>query len=119
MVSAYVAIVIFVILAVLEPLLMLLSSKLIRRRSRETRVKKNNYESAEESSGTRTSVMGEYLYYFPMFLAFEVLVAIMLVWSVSAKAVNSTANYAILGLFAALVVYAAIHVVIPLPAWLP
>jgi NADH:ubiquinone oxidoreductase subunit 3 (subunit A) len=99
MVSAYVAIIIFITLAILEPLLMLLSSKLIRRRSRETRVKKGNYESAEESAGTRTSVMGEYLYYFPMFLVFEVLIAIMLVWVISAKAVGSIANYAVLGLF--------------------
>ncbi len=101
MVSAYIAIIIFIALAILEPLLMLLSSKLIRRRSRETRVKKGNYESAEESTGARTSVMGEYLYYFPMFLVFEILIAIMLVWVISAKAVGSTANYAILGLFVA------------------
>ena len=99
MVSEYVAIVIFAAVAILEPLLMLLGSKMIRRKSRPNPVKKGNYESAEESFGSRTSVMNEYLYYFPMFLAFEVILAIMLIWVTSARSVGTVANYAILGLF--------------------
>lgn len=99
MVSEYVAIIIFAIVAVLEPLLMLLGSKLIRRSSRENPVKKGNYESAEESYGSRTSVMNEYLYYFPMFLAFEVILAVMLIWVAGARSVSVVANYAILGFF--------------------
>jgi NADH:ubiquinone oxidoreductase subunit 3 (subunit A) len=99
MVSTYVAILIFAVIAILEPLLMILSSKLIRRKSRPNRVKDNSYESAEESAGTRASVMNEYLHYFPMFLSFEIVVAIMLIWVVTARLTTGLVNYAILGLF--------------------
>ncbi len=99
MVSVYVAIIIFAVIAFLEPVLMLLGSKLIRRRSRPSRAKQNNYESAEESYGRRTSVMNEYLYYFPMFLAFEIILAVMLIWVVSVGSVSKFVNYAILALF--------------------
>ena len=99
MVSAYVAIIIFAVMALLEPLLVLLSSILVRRRPRPTPVKRNNYESAEESRGSRTTVMGEYLYYFPMFLAFEIITAVMLVWVTAAKGSTTPVNYALLGIF--------------------
>lgn len=99
MVSVYVAIIILAAVALLEPLLMLLGSKLIRRGSRSNRVKENNYESAEESYGSRTSVMNEYIFYFPMFLAFEIVVAIMLIWVNAAAASPAMLNYMILGIF--------------------
>ena len=99
MVSVYVAIIILAAFAVMEPLLMLLTSKFIRRGSRPNSVKDNSYESAESSSGGRTSVMNEYLHYFPMFLSFEVIAAIMLMWILSARALPAVANYYILGLF--------------------
>ncbi len=99
MVSAYIAIVIFAVMALLEPLLMLLTSIMIRRGAMPSRVKKSNYESAEESRGSRTTVMSEYLYYFPMFLAFEIITAVMLIWVTVARASAPLVNYAILGLF--------------------
>lgn len=110
MVSAYAAIIIFAVIAILEPLLMLLGSKLIRRKSRSNKVKDGNYESAEESVGSRTSVMSEYLYYFPLFLSFEVVVVIMFIWAISAKDLAMTANYAILGLFIASFIFELITI---------
>ncbi|MEM3839055.1 MAG: NADH-quinone oxidoreductase subunit A [Candidatus Micrarchaeaceae archaeon] len=101
MASEYLAIIVFAAIAVLEPLLMLLASKLIRRASKENAVKTGNYESAEESFGTRASLMGEYLHYFPMFLAFEVLIAIMAIWVAAARSIATIVNYDILLLFVA------------------
>ncbi len=106
------AIVIFAAVALLEPALMLLGSKLVRRTSRRNTVKEASYESAEESRGRRTSVMNEYLYYFPMFLAFEVIVAVMLIWSVNASSVSATADYALLGLFVVSLIFEMLVIMI-------
>lgn len=99
MASEYIAIVVFAVIAIAEPAIIFLSSILIRRDAPSNAVLNNNYESAERSYGRRTSVMNEYLHYFPMFLSYEIIVAIMLIWVVTTKNMSLFTNVAILALF--------------------
>ncbi len=92
---AYIVVAVFVILSLFEPLSMLLFSRVVRRRSPGNPVKNGNYESAEDSIGTRTSTMSEYLYYFPLFIMFEVVTAVVLIWAVNAKAMQGAYDWPI------------------------
>lgn len=93
-----IAVILFMAFAAFTPVSMILTSKMLRRRTRRNRVKDGAYESAEESSGTRISIMGEYIHYFPMFLAMEIIVTVVIVWSPVARSVSLIPSLAILGL---------------------
>ncbi len=97
--SDYLAIVVFAIIAIAEPVGMLLSSIMIRRADAANPVLNGNYESAERSTGRRTTVMNEYLHYFPMFLSYEIVIAVMLIWVVGTRSMTLPTNVAILALF--------------------
>ncbi len=60
---------------------MLLFSRMVRKSPGNNEVQRSPYESAEESTGQRVEIMHEYLHYFTMFLAFEVLGVIVILWS--------------------------------------
>ena len=96
MLSSYVQIIVFAFLAAFLPLSMLLFSKLIRPREGGNEVQKLPYESAEESLGQRVDIMHEYLHYFPLFLSFEVIGIVIIIWSTFAKqAIASSGAYVI------------------------
>lgn len=77
----YIALAVFAILALLVPLSMILVSKLISKRSPGNRIKNAPWESGEASVGRARDIDNEYLPYFSLFLPFEVVVGILLVWS--------------------------------------
>jgi NADH:ubiquinone oxidoreductase subunit 3 (subunit A) len=79
--DSFIQIAVFALLAVFLPLSMLTFSKLIRMKGGSNRVQKQSYESAEESIGERIEVMQEYLHYFSMFMAFEIIGIIVIIWS--------------------------------------
>ncbi len=93
-----VAIAIFILFSLATPVLLVLVSKALRKGTKRNAVKDLPYESAEESSGVRMAVMHEYLQYFPMFIAFEILVGVVLVWAPIARAVQFIPSVAVLSL---------------------
>lgn len=92
------AIIIFVLFSIFTPISLVLTSKTLRRRTTRNAVKDAPYESAEASVGGSISVMKEYLHYFSMFLAYEIIVVIALVWAAVARSVPFTASVAVLSL---------------------
>lgn len=98
MLPDYVVLLIFFILSVLVPALTMFGSQLMRRTTVNNDVATLNYESAEESIGERIAIMKEYIYYFSMFLALEIVVAILLLWVLAAQNLPRTYSYAALGL---------------------
>jgi NADH:ubiquinone oxidoreductase subunit 3 (subunit A) len=98
--ATYLAIAVFLAIALIEPVSIFLTSIAIRRREPSNQVKANNYESAELSSGKRLSIMNEYLPYFPMFLTYEIIIAIMLIWVLFARGLSLYFDSVFFGLFA-------------------
>ena len=92
------AILIFIIFSVFVPASMISTSILLRGRTRRNRVRDSPYESAEASTGGGVSIMKEYLHYFSMFIAYEILVAVALVWVPVARSVSFGSGIAVLGL---------------------
>jgi NADH:ubiquinone oxidoreductase subunit 3 (subunit A) len=96
MLDTYVQMVVFAFLAAFLPLSMLAFSKLVRPRNVGNEVQKLPYESAEESVGQRVDIMREYLHYFPLFLAFEVIGIVVIIWSTFPKqGMSSSGAYVI------------------------
>ncbi|VVB77490.1 Uncharacterised protein [uncultured archaeon] len=92
---------VFAAVALAVPALMLVFSKLVRPESDGNEVVTKSYESAEESDGQRASVMDEYMHFFTIFLAFEVIGAVIIVWGLLAKQLDFTSNVRIEALLVA------------------
>lgn len=87
----YVALVLFVAFAVFVPASFLLFAKLLGRKEEGNPVKNAPYESGEETVGNSRDIDNEYLPYFMIFLPFEIVVVLLLIW---ATVTNSlTYNY--------------------------
>lgn len=95
-----VAVIIFMLFSILTPVSMLLTSIFLRKRTVKNEVRDGSYESAEESKGSRISIMSEYLHYFGMFIAFEIIVGIILIWAPVARQFQLISAIEVLGLLA-------------------
>jgi NADH:ubiquinone oxidoreductase subunit 3 (subunit A) len=80
----YVALIAFAVLAFVAPLGLLLASRLLGTKRAGNPVKNAPWESGEESVGRARDVENEYLPFFSLFLPFEIIAGILLVWSVVA-----------------------------------
>lgn len=98
MALTYAAVMVFVLIALLLPFSIALFSRLIRLRMASNSIARLNYESGEESRGTGMTIMSEYLHYFPSFLAFEIIAAVILIWSQVFESFPFTLNMEILAL---------------------
>jgi NADH:ubiquinone oxidoreductase subunit 3 (subunit A) len=96
MAADYLAVLVFVIFSLLIPASLLLFSKLIRKHGDSNPVSTLNFESGEESTGSRLTIMKEYFHYFSAFLAFEIVAAVILLWAMTARTLPSEANIGIL-----------------------
>ena len=94
----YVAILFFLALALFIPYSLLLTSLIIRRNYGNNKVKNSPYESAEEAIGTSMVVQVEYLPIFAMFLPFEIISLIVLLWAYVAQMVSYGSGLAMMGL---------------------
>ncbi len=94
--SDYLTVPVFIAFALLFPASIILFSRLIRIRTRQNAVSRLNFESSEESTGSRLSIMTEYFHYFSAFLAFEVIAAIVLVWVSMARSLPRSTGIAVL-----------------------
>ena len=94
----YAALLIFIAFAVFMPTSFVLTAKLLGRREAGYRVKNMPYESGEETTGTSRDVDNEYLPYFMIFLPFEVVTVILILWSTVSKSVGYLNGIAIMSL---------------------
>lgn len=92
------AVIIFALFSIFVPASMLLTSISLRKNTIKNKVRDSPYESAEQSKGNRISIMTEYIHYFAMFIAFEIIVGIILIWAPIARKLSSTSGMEILGL---------------------
>ncbi|MGB9732567.1 MAG: NADH-quinone oxidoreductase subunit A [Candidatus Micrarchaeia archaeon] len=88
MLPTYLALLAFAVFSLLVAGAMVFASKLLGPDEEHNPVKDLNYESAEEPIGRETSAMKEYLHYLTIFLAFELSVVILLLWTATAKQVG-------------------------------
>ncbi len=84
----YLALIVFAVLAFLVPLGLIVGSRLLSRKVPGNRVKNSPWESGEESVGKARDVDNEYLPFFSLFLPFEVVAGIVLVWALVAYGVG-------------------------------
>ncbi len=94
----YIALAFFVLFALFIPLSFLLTSKMLRHQSRGNRVKNMAYESAEEPIGKSRDVDNEYLAFFAMFLPFEIVAIIIVLWATAARDVTLGTNVLVIGI---------------------
>jgi NADH:ubiquinone oxidoreductase subunit 3 (subunit A) len=104
----YIALLFFVALGLLIPALFLLASKLLGRRYPGNPTKNAPYESAEETIGSSRDVDNEYLPYFMLFLPFEIILAMLLLWSTVAKAIDYNTGTAIILLVVAATAFSSV-----------
>jgi len=88
MLSTYLTLLVFAIFSLLVPLAMLLTSKLIGKDEEHNPIKDSNYESAEAPIGSEASIMNEYLHYLTIFIAFEITLAIALLWAITSREIG-------------------------------
>ncbi len=98
MYSSYLALLIFFLFSLFMPASMILTSIFLRNRTRTNPVSRGSYESAERSFGSRISIMNEYIHYFTMFIAFEMVIAVILLWVVASPSMSLTSSAVILSL---------------------
>ncbi|MGC8479163.1 MAG: NADH-quinone oxidoreductase subunit A [Candidatus Micrarchaeia archaeon] len=79
--SNYVAIGIFIVFSIIVPVSLVFTSIMLGYKRRNNAVSELNFESAEESVGSKITIMSEYFHYFTGFLAFEILTGIILAWA--------------------------------------
>lgn len=94
----YIALLIFIAFAVFMPVSFLMIAKFLGRRDQGNPVKNAPYESGEETIGNSRDVDNEYLPHFMIFLPFEIIIAILILWSTVSRSLNYGADAAILGL---------------------
>ena len=98
MYPTYLPIIIYALFSVFMPASIILTSFVLRNVTKSNPVKSSAFESAEQSKGTRISIMNEYIHYFPMFISFEIIAAITLIWILAARAIPFTNSMFVLGL---------------------
>ena len=92
----YAALLIFIAFAVFIPTSFVLTSRLLSRREEGNKVKGSPYESGEETTGTSRDIDNEYLPYFMIFLPFEVILIVLLLWSAASKSFSYWGSAAVI-----------------------
>ncbi len=81
MIYDYIALIFFALFGIFIPVSFLLSAKLLGKHEPGNPVKNAPYESAEETIGGSRDIDNEYLSYFALFLPFEIVAVVVLLWS--------------------------------------
>ncbi|MCL4373656.1 MAG: NADH-quinone oxidoreductase subunit A [Candidatus Marsarchaeota archaeon] len=92
----YVALVFFAAFSIAVPVLLLLVAKLIRLSKPGNAVKNAPYESGELTIGTGYDLYNEYLPYFMLFIPFEIVIVVVLLWSYAARLFSYTQSIYVL-----------------------
>ena len=96
----YIAVAIFAALALFVPISMLILAKLIGARPSQNPIKLESYESAETPIGLSRDITNDYLEYFPLYLAFEIVIVIVLSWAAVSGTVPMAVSLGIIGISA-------------------
>lgn len=109
----YVALLFFIAFAVFIPVSFVITTKLLGKKSQGNAVKNAPYESGEETIGSSRDVDNEYLPYFMIFLPFEIIIAILILWSLVSRTLSENYSFMILGLgvFATIISFVAYRMV--------
>jgi NADH:ubiquinone oxidoreductase subunit 3 (subunit A) len=94
----YIALVFFALFALSVPISFLFTSKMLRTKKAGNKVKNAPYESAEEPIGHARDVDNEYLSFFAIFLPFEIISMVIVLWAVAARQLGQGANVLVIGL---------------------
>ncbi len=78
----YVSLLFFAAFGMFIPASLILTSRMIRKKSRPSRVKDAPYESGEKTIGHSRDIDSEYFPFFMVFLPFEIITILVLLWSV-------------------------------------
>ena len=100
MYPTYLPISIYAAFSIFMPASIILTSIVLRGITKSNAVKNSAYESAEQSRGTRISIMNEYIHYFPMFISLEIVAAMILIWLLTARSIPFISSVFILNLMA-------------------
>lgn len=100
MIYTYVAVAIFAGFGLLVALLFLLSAKLLSPSEPKNPVKNAPYESAEQTIGSNRDLDNEYLPFFMLFLPFEVLAVVLLIWSTVSRETTFNVSWGVMSLAA-------------------
>ena len=100
MASDYVALLVFIVIALIVPAAMLLMSMFLQIRRKQNTVSGLNFESGERTIGGRTSIMQEYFHYFTGFMAFEVVTVVFILWVYVEGFLTVLTDYYVLGFLA-------------------
>ncbi len=88
----YIAGLVFGIISIAIPVLFLLVSKFIRNNEPNDEVGAMPYESSEETIGKERAFFSEYIPFFTLFLPFEFIAILMLLWAASANSISFINN---------------------------
>ncbi|MEM0148686.1 MAG: NADH-quinone oxidoreductase subunit A [Candidatus Micrarchaeaceae archaeon] len=98
MINSYLAVAVMAVCSFAVIFALLLFSKLVRRESEGNPVKNSSYESAEGSIGETVSMPFEYAHYFPVFLGFEIVAIVTLIWASIARSMTFADGIAVIAL---------------------
>jgi hypothetical protein len=93
----YLAAVFFIVFAVFVGGSFILASKLIGKRTTANEIKTSPYESAEHSIGRSKDIDTEYMPFFMIFLPFEIVGVVTLLWGIGAKQTPYAIDIGMLG----------------------
>ncbi len=96
MFSIYVTLIISFLFALFMPLSFLIASKLMRVKKEKNPIKNAPYESAEETIGGSLNIMNGYIGFFSIFLSFELITVILILWAYSSNYFSYTTSLLIL-----------------------
>lgn len=94
----YISLIFFLTFAILIPVLFLTSSKMLRRHSNPNPIKNAPYESGEATVGSGRDIDVEYLPFFMVFLPFEIIAILILLWSINAINIPYKTDLEMIGL---------------------
>ncbi|MEM0094480.1 MAG: NADH-quinone oxidoreductase subunit A [Candidatus Micrarchaeaceae archaeon] len=112
MINSYLSVAVIAVCSFAIIFALLLFSKLVRYRDESNPVKNSIYESAEESIGEAVSMPFEYSHYFPIFLGFEIIVIITLIWASLARSMAFASGVAIIALLVVAMAFAMLAMAI-------
>ncbi|MEM0149401.1 MAG: NADH-quinone oxidoreductase subunit A [Candidatus Micrarchaeaceae archaeon] len=104
----YIALVFFVVFSIAIPLALLFAAKLVRYNAPTNSVKNAPYESGEATIGANPDIYNEYLPYFMIFIPFEVVVVVILLWAYVSRMLSYITSLYVLGLAVAAMLLALV-----------
>jgi len=104
----YIAFLFFAFVGISIPFSMIVISKLLRSRIPSNPVKASPYESAEKPIGSSRDIDNEYMPYFMLFLPFEIVLVILILWSIVASSLDFKLSLSIILITVVSVVFSII-----------